>query len=975
SLNEEKKTRDNYHTILIAKNYDGVKEINSLIDLSTRADHFYYNPRISFDEFLAISDNVIKISACLSSPLAKLDINDEYYDKLCKKYDYYEVQPHVNNDEQKEYNKRLLLLSQKYNKPLIAGTDTHNLNKYKEECCYILQKAKKRYYETQDDYTYKTYDKLVEMFELQNALPKDVYLQAIENTNIMADSVEEFELDLSFKYPKFYDDSESVLRERINRMYNEKVQKGIISDNPIYMQNIEEELRVFKKIEMIDYMLFMSELVCWCWENGIPVTPCRGSVGGSTIAFITGITDVDPVKWGCVFSRFANEHRKEIGDIDIDVSPDQRELVYNYIIERVGIDKSAFIMTVGTIVDKGTIDEIGRGLHDVWMEKNPGSKKEDSPYNLKRIEQIKKEFSVNPEETKKKYPEIFYYYDGLIGTAVSQSVHAAGIVASPVSLPDNYGTFWQEGKRIMSINMEEIHEVSLVKYDILGLNTLQIMRDTCKYAGIPYPRAHELNWEDNSVWDDILCSRVGLFQFESGYAFDALKKFKPRKIHDLSLVNAALRPAGASYRDRLFSGEINKNPSRVIDDLLANNKGYLIFQEDTIKFLMQICGLNGSDADNVRRAIGRKQKDRLESALPSIIEGYCNRSEQPRHIAEKEVEDFIQIISDSSDYQFGYNHSTGYSMVTYICAYLRYYYPIEFVTAYLNNSQKPGDIVAGTELARIKNIKIHPPKFRYSSEKYTINKKKNSIYTGVLAIKHLGTGIGEEMYTLRNNQYPTFMSLLIDLFNKTRIDSEMLSILVKLDFFSEFGNSKELLRIFEYFEFFKRGKAISINKEKLNQNKEIRNIVEKYSNGLTKTGKQAKSYTILNMQSILDGIESYIKSLDLRDFSLGKKIKNQIEYLGYIIPSEKEEDKKKFVVLSVKPIKRKKDGKQFGYHVIAKSIGTGKETLFTLYNYLYNKQPIKDGYIILLLRWRHKMDKYFDMVDYTILEGRIYDEN
>lgn len=636
------KVRDNYHTILIAKNEAGFREINTLLDIASQDDHTYYKHRISFEEFFNISDNVIKISACLASPLNKLDMveNASLIDKFLRTYDYYELQPHVNSDEQKEYNEWLVKMAKKYNKPLIAGTDTHSIDKYKAECRSILMKAKKIGFSNEDqfDLTYKSYDELVDMFEQQGVVDREIYLQAIENTNVMADSVETFTLDTSFKYPKLYGDKDiEVMKQRINSMYKDKRKRHIISDSPEYREKIYEEMRVFEKVGMVGFMLFMSELVCWCWDNGIPIGPCRGSVGGSEVAYITGIIDVDPVVWHTVFSRFCNEDRKEIGDIDIDVSPSQRHLVYDYIINRFGQDNTAYILAIGTISDKGTIDEIGRALE----------------IPLGDVEKIKKEYEADPEATKQKYPNIFYYFDGLINTAISQSMHPAGIIASPVTLPDNYGTFWSDGKRILQINMEEVHEVSLVKYDILGLKNIEICKDTCEFAGIDYPRAHELNWNDPKVWDDIISSPVGIFQFEGDYAFDLLKKYKPSMINHLSLVNASLRPSGASYRDRLIAREVNHNPSEIIDELLADNNGFLVFQEDTIKFLQEICGLSGSEADNIRRAIGRKQADRLQAALPQILEGYCSKSPKPREIAEQEAKAFLQIIEDSSNYQFG----------------------------------------------------------------------------------------------------------------------------------------------------------------------------------------------------------------------------------------------------------------------------------------------------------------------------------
>ena len=318
SLSE--KVRDNYHTVLIAKNQAGILEINSAISKSFDKDHFYYVNRITFDEFLNISDNVIKISACLASPLNKMDITNPVYERLVRHYDYLEIQPH-DHPEQKDFNIHLACLSEKYGIPLIAGTDTHSLNPYKAECRKILLKAKHKSYGDEDsfDLTYKSYDELVSAFKTQGCLPEHVYLSAIENTNVMSDSVEDFELDTSLKYPILYGSREEDNRkfgETIERKFEEKVTNGVISSEQVdaFREAIEEEKRVFEKIQMSGFMLSMSELISWCKENDIAVGNARGSVGGSRIAYITDIIDLNPETWHTVFSRFANEDRVEVGD-------------------------------------------------------------------------------------------------------------------------------------------------------------------------------------------------------------------------------------------------------------------------------------------------------------------------------------------------------------------------------------------------------------------------------------------------------------------------------------------------------------------------------------------------------------------------------------------------------------------------------------------------------------------------------------
>lgn len=583
--------------------------------------------------------------------------------------------------------------------------------------------------------------------------------------------------------------------------------------------------------------------------------------------------------------------------IDLDIAPSQRHLVYEHIINEFGEDKTAYVLSIGTISDKGTIDEIGRALelplYEVKEIKelysmyiNGISEQEDKIKKIqnnsnweenkklkqeitackKKVSQLQKDLADLKEN---KYPNLFYYFDGLVGTAISQSMHPAGIIVAPLTLPDNYGTFWNDGKRILSINMEEIHEVSLVKYDILGLNNISIIKDTCELAHIPYPKSHLMDWNDKDVWSHIADSPVGIFQMESNFAFESMKKFHCKCVNDLSLVNAALRPSGESYRDNLLAHKINKNPSELIDELLKDNYGYLIFQEDTIKFLTNICGLSGSDADNIRRGIARKHKDLLETAMPAILEGYCRMSNKPREVSEKEAETFLQIIEDSSNYQFGLNHSTGYSMIGYTCAYLRYYYPREFITSYLNNANKEEDTKTGTELAKQLGIPIHGIKFRHSTSHYSCD--QSGIYKGISSVKYLNEDAANILYEIRNNRYDNFIELLLEL-SKYKIDSRKLEILIKLDFFSEFGESQYLLTINNIFSKYYGKKQIKKDKA-LVENIDfdtIRDCCDK---------ETAKTFTGLNSLKLINALS---KDVPNKPVDLKAKIQYQIEYLGYV---------------------------------------------------------------------------------------------
>lgn len=943
----EPKIRDNYHTVLIAKNMQGLRELNQLISTSNTDDHFYFKPRITFDEFLNISDNVIKISACLASPLARMEneINkttddeeeqkrikylSDNFEKILLKYDYYEIQPHINSDEQKVYNKRLFEWAKKYNKPLIAGTDTHSINRYKAECRSILQLAKGIEFANEDqfDLTYKSYDELVNMFAEQDALPKSVYLQAIENTNIMADSCEDIILDKEFKYPKVYNDDIETLRLRLWDMLKDKVAKGIIPEEQReeFVENIKIELAVFKKINMCGFMLFMSDLIMWCHENNIPTGFARGSCGGSCIAYVLDIIDINPIKWKTVFSRFANEDRKEIGDIDVDFAPDDRDAVYNHMIEKFGEQYTAYILAIGTVSDKGCIDEIGRALH---------RKIGKDTYLLENMKKIKKEYEANPDKARETYDELFYYFDGLLNTNISQSMHPCGMVVSPVTLEDNYGTLYKDDKKILQIDMEDVHEISLVKYDILGLKNVGIIKDACKYANITYPKSSEVNWDDQKVWEDMLRCPQGIFQFEGAYAFQMLCEFKPKSIFDMSLVTAALRPSGSSYRDKLMQKEFHKNPSEIIDNMLADNYGYLIYQEDTIKFLKDICGLTGSEADNIRRAIGRKQKDRLDAAMPSILEGYCKMSPQPRDVAEQEAKEFLQIIEDSASYQFGYNHSVAYCMVGYLCAYLRYYHTPYFIMAYLNNAQNEDDIVGGFEMAKLYGYQILPPRFRHSTDKYMYDEENHNIYKGVASIKYLNSGAAEYLYSLRDNQYDNFINLLEQIEEDKQINSRQMEILIQLQYFDEFGKNKKLLEIYRYFKNLYGRKTIA--KDKLEDLGLIpEDIVECFEK------ETEKQYTNIDYMKILANVEARIPN---EIVPITEQVLFEADVVGYI-SMVYDVDKRYCLVTDVDT--------KYSPRVRLYSLGSGKETTCKINKITFNEAPFKRGQLIKCGRFYQK---------------------
>ena len=601
--------------------------------------------------------------------------------------------------------------------------------------------------------------------------------------------------------------------------------------------------------------------------------------------------------------------------------------------------------------EKGTIKGIGNALAKYWEEEKTGvpfkpSDKfsPDNPYSLSNIDKIISEFFADEQSARKNHPDIFQYYDGLLDTKISQSVHPAGIVISPITLDDAYGVFDKDGDLCLMIDMDELHEVGAAKFDFLILSNIGIINETCRLAGIPYPHMHEINFNDQKVWADMLRSPVGIFQMESPFAFSMLKKFVPHSIFDMNLITAAVRPSGASYRDKLMNKIPNKNPTKEIDKLLENNLGYLIFQEDIIAFLQQICGLSGSEADNVRRAIGRKDAERLERAMPKILEGYCKNSDKPREEAEKDAKTFLKVIEDASEYSFGYNHATEYSLIGYLCAYLRCYYPCEFITAYLNNAANEDDVINGTSLAHEYGFKVTPPRFGASRDVFYFNKEKKEIAKGLTSVKYMSATLSNELYDIYDEvKGKSFMEVLKAL-SKTSIDTRQLDILIKIGYFEEFGNMGELLKLVQVYSFFKNGTAKSVSKSKVVGF--LADIISDYATDKGVKGNELKSYTITDMDGLLAACEEQIRKLNIPDLTLKVKIQNSIDYLGYVgIQTGLPEDRRKLLITEVFPM-RGQNGVPWGYKVNTQSLGTGKQSSLTIPARIYAENQVAKGDIV-----------------------------
>ena len=779
---EYEKTRDNYHCILIAKNYDGICELNKLVSNSfNRADyHFYYMPRISFDELFATSKNIIITTSCLGGVLHNGTpmLKERMISFLVRNKDrcFLEIQHH-NCADQIEYNKTLYDLHRATGIPLIAGTDTHALNDIHMEGRSILQKAKDVNFANEDewDMTFKSLDELIDAYAKQNSLPMDVIYESIQNTVKMADMVENFKLDYSAKYPKLYDDSE----EAFKRLINEGVKRRGIRSYPnynVYVDRIHNEFDTYKHNNAIDFMLLEEDYKSEMRRRNIKYGYSRGSVSGSVIAYLLGITEVDSVKYNLNFERFMNRERVSLADIDTDWLSEDRKIVKDYLFSKQGL-YCCDIVTFNTIALKGAIDDVCRALYKseyppalkkkvqreldefgkVSSETNKECEKYDKQY-LKISEEIKNAAESDEASAREKYPNVFKYVDLVNGVIVSVGNHPAGVVVSPFPVDSWFGTFTTTTDEypISVLNMKEIDSLNFVKLDILGLDNIGLIYKTCDLAGIPFLTPDNTPADDMAVWNSIKEDTTMIFQWESPSATAYLQQlFSDSTIKNirknnsnfsymdlLSIGNGAIRPAGESYRDKLAQGIYQDNGHKALNEFLAPTLGYLVYQEQIIEFLHSFCGYTMGEADIVRRGFAKKTG--TDKFIPKIKSGFTTTMREKYGVSEEEsdklIVNFIKVIEDASSYLFSKNHADPYSWIGYICGYLRYHYPLEFITTALNIFEgKEEKSLAIINYAKKLGIKISPIKFRHSIAQYIfILFKHGKPYSVKIIESHIG---------------------------------------------------------------------------------------------------------------------------------------------------------------------------------------------------------------------------------------------
>lgn len=887
----EKKVRDNYHCVLIAKNFKGFQELNKLaskafnrsnVKIVGDEEHYYYTPRISFEELLCTSDNIIITSACMGGILNKgsEDLQKKFTDFMAQNRHkcFLEIQHH-NVGGQILYNQKLWRLSQKYGIPLIAGTDTHALNEDHVKGRAILQKSKSIYFEEEGgwDLTFKSYDELCAAYENQNSLPEKIFMQAIDNTNVMADVVEVFQLEKDTKYPRICSEPERVYKDKINKAYQIHPYIKKRYSKEVIKKKVNDEMNTYKKTKSIDFMLLQTYMREWEKENGIQCGYGRGSVSGSEIAYMLGITEMDSLKFGLNFFRFMNPSRVTNADIDTDYSSRDREKVKQFLLhDHMNLPnvRSSEIITFNTIALKGAIKDVGRALGlstgETQEISNAVFLNEDKSWGIE-------------EKWREKYPGLFQYVDFVNGTIVSIGSHPSGVLVSDLNIEEMVGLCSLSSSEypVSMLNMKELDALMYVKLDILGLDNVGVINEACKLIGIPRLTPDNVDLEDEKVWMSIRDDTTLIFQWESDSAQAYIKKLFSDQtisimketiknfsyIKTFSFGNGLIRPACASYRDDVANGIFYNNGLKELDEFLAPTMGHVTMQEDIMQFLVKFCGYSDAESDTVRRGIAKKYG--TEKFLPEIEKRFIEYSAKMYGIEKEKcaevIKPFLKVILDASKYSFSWNHSDAYSCIGYICGYLRYYYPLEFLTAAFNEfKDKEEKIKNITHYCKKIGIQISPIKFGHSRAEYTYDKKSNVIYKGMASIKYLNEEVCEKFHAMKEGRYESF----IDILAAAPCNSRQMEILIQLDFFSEYGKAGKLMKIYELFNAIYNKKQFRKDKLPVSET-----LIKKYGDETEKMYKNVDTLPLL--KEVITGLEN-------KELSIKKTLAAQAEYLGYI---------------------------------------------------------------------------------------------
>lgn len=813
-----------YHLILLAKNNQGYKNLSKLVSLGF-VDGYYYKPRIDREILEKYHEGIICLSACLAGEVNQALLNGQnekaeqvalWHKKIFGDDYYIEIQ---NNGIQEQVlaNQKLVQLARKLNIPLVATNDAHYLKRedaYNHEVLLCIQTGKRM--SDEDRMRFDTEELYVkspeEMIEYFKAFP-----DAIENTVKIAEKCNvEFEFghtilpnyDVPEGFKTHYDYLKKLCDDGIKERYGENPSEEVL-------KRAAYEIGIIKEMGYVDYYLIVWDFIHYAKTHGIPVGPGRGSGAGSILAYAIGITDIDPIKYGLLFERFLNPERISMPDFDVDFSDARRQEVIDYVSEKYGHDHVSQIITFGTMAAKMVIRDVARVLDYPYAEADTLAKMIPNELHItikKALDQNRelREKYENDEQTKK----ILDIAMALEGMPRQASTHACGVVITKEPVDTYVPLYVRDGQINTQYIMTTLEELGLLKMDFLGLRNLTVIQNTIDIVKENYGIDVEFDKEMSDpevykLWQDGNTS--GIFQFESQGMTNFMKELKPDCLEDLIAGVSLYRPGPMDQIPRYIRGKQNPGHNEYthpsLEPILNVTYGCMVYQEQVMQIVRDLAGYSLGRADLVRRAMGKKKLDVMAKEREVFIHGQIDNNGNVvvpgcvrNGIDEKSANKIFDEMAEFAKYAFNKSHAACYAVVAYRTAYLKAYYPAEFMAAtlnsYLGNLDKVPEYI--DECKRL-GIEILKPEINKSQENFTVerengNGKFDKIRFGLGSIKNVGAVPVENIVKERkeNGPYKGFTDFC-ERIADTQVNKKCVESLIKAGVFDEFEQTRATL--------------------------------------------------------------------------------------------------------------------------------------------------------------------------------------
>ncbi|MSQ48125.1 MAG: DNA polymerase III subunit alpha [Deltaproteobacteria bacterium] len=773
----------NFHLILLAMNLDGYRNLCRLVSAGF-TEGFYHKPRVDKELLRELNKGIIALSGCLSGELARAmlagkeqlarDVVAEYASIFDDRF-YIEVQAN-HLPEQEKINPALIEIAREFSLPLVATNDCHYLTADDAEAHEVLLAVQSgKVWSDEKRWRFGT-DQLYVKSPQEMEADFSHCPQAISNTMEVA---KRCNLELSFGnfyFPVFAIPPEDTLEETLRKKAYAGLEDRfaqIQAHTPDwneekarqYYDRLDFELQVIEKMGFSGYFLIVADFIGYAKAQKIPVGPGRGSAAGCLVAYSTRITDVDPLRYNLLFERFLNPGRKSMPDIDVDFCFERRDEVIRYIKEKYGADKVAQIITFGTLKGKQAIKDVGRVLEFSYADTGRMAKMYPAPKQGKdfpleaalEMEPRLREIRDRGDREKK----LFDYALKLEGLLRHASKHAAGIVISPTPLVEHLPLFVdKEGNVLTQYAGPEVDTIGLIKFDFLGLKTLTLLDDTIKR--IKKGRNIDIDLGTLRIDDRLTYQKlthgdtVGVFQMEGSGIRKLITQLKPSCFEDIVAVIALFRPgpldsgAAEQFIRRKNGKDPISYPHPLLEPVLRETYGVTIYQEQVMQIAQVLAGYSLEDADNLRRAMGKKKKEVMQEERVRFMTGAAKQK-----IADKLAGEIFDAMETFAAYGFNKSHAAAYALISYQTAYLKAHYPQEFMAALMSIEMgDPNKAYKNIAECRLQNIAVLPPDVNESEEDFTVSGAH--IRFGLGAVKGVGSKAIEVIQAARNDgPFPT----------------------------------------------------------------------------------------------------------------------------------------------------------------------------------------------------------------------------